>query len=402
MELCFSCLASFALVLGCAADPEDDAGEATAAAVRNSIRHPRDASDDAASDPNDAAANGGKNCSCDDYHIRVRKNVKDLSPRERRAFVNAILWMKNARSPHDPSLSYYDQFVAWHLALYPCDPGSSNHMMMGHGGPMFLPWHRQFLLLFEDAVRTVADPDFTIPYWDWTDSKSTAAVFRDDFMGGDGDPNQGYAVTTGPFRMGKYHLAVQPFGFPWSLSASDHLIRHFGSNPLAPALPGSDEVKALLAVPTYDVAPWNPSADFGQSFRNHLEGWVGATGMTCQALPGGGGIMTPETGPDSHPILHNAVRLWAGGVLPSAPDAPLFGTMALPTAPNDPLYFLHHANIDRIWNEWQKTHGLHSYEPRGEMPSNNADDTMMPFDSIGTLATPDSVADIKALGYRYQ
>ncbi|NJO12151.1 MAG: tyrosinase family protein [Gammaproteobacteria bacterium] len=34
---------------------------------------------------------------------------------------------------------------------------------------MFLPWHRMYLLAFEEIVRSVlADADFTLPYWDYT------------------------------------------------------------------------------------------------------------------------------------------------------------------------------------------------------------------------------------------
>src|SRR5688500_5803527 len=58
---------------------------------------------------------------------RVRKNVTSLTPTERREFVEAVLALKAVSSPYDAHLSYYDQFVAWHLALYPCGMG---HQMM--------------------------------------------------------------------------------------------------------------------------------------------------------------------------------------------------------------------------------------------------------------------------------
>ena len=31
---------------------------------------------------------------------------------------------------------------------------------------LFLPWHREYLLKFEDALVAI-DPTVTIPYWDW-------------------------------------------------------------------------------------------------------------------------------------------------------------------------------------------------------------------------------------------
>src|SRR5262245_39232996 len=40
---------------------------------------------------------------------------------------------------------------------------------------------------------------------------------------------------------------------------------------------------------------------------------------------------------------HNTVHMWVGG-----------NTMPFPmTSPNDPMFWLHHANVDRIWAQWQ-------------------------------------------------
>ena len=33
------------------------------------------------------------------------------------------------------------------------------------------------------------------------------------------------------------------------------------------------------------------------------------------------------------------------------------------TSPNDPIFFLHHANIDRIWAAWQSVRGYDVYQP---------------------------------------
>merc|ERR1712000_770222 len=71
-----------------------------------------------------------------------------------------------------------------------------------HGGPMFLPWHRQFLLLFEQELQKI-DSSVSLPYWDWTVDNSTNPVINhlwsDTFMGGNGDPDNHDAVATGPF-----------------------------------------------------------------------------------------------------------------------------------------------------------------------------------------------------------
>ncbi|MGI0072227.1 MAG: tyrosinase family protein [Nitrosotalea sp.] len=41
--------------------------------------------------------------------------------------------------------------------------------------------------------------------------------------------------------------------------------------------------------------------------------------------------------------LHNTVHNWIGGTMAN-----------IPTAPADPIFWLHHANVDRIWDSWQK------------------------------------------------
>lgn len=335
--------------------------------------------------------------------LLLRKNAKDLTALERHDFVTAVLTLKSTPSPFDPELSYYDQFVAWHLALYPCGGGHS--MMRAHGGPMFLPWHRLLLLEFENALREVSGKTITVPYWDWTDPVSTDAVFADDFMGGDGDPDEGFAVTTGPFRRGQWRLEVHPIGLQWRASATTHLTRRFGSAPGFTELPTSDDVSWVLDRPHYDVAPYDTTSDPNRSFRAATEGFWSGVGParvpSGSMLCGPDGVMTVTTGP----AMHNLVHAWVGGLLGTAAEGPRLGTMALPTSPNDPVFFLHHSNIDRLWAEWQDVHGIDAFDPDtcshalddSACHANTRTDRMHPpFD-----ATPADVADVRALGYRY-
>jgi tyrosinase len=63
---------------------------------------------------------------------------------------------------------------------------------------------------------------------------------------------------------------------------------------------------------------------------------------------------------------------------------------SIPFAPTDPIFWMHHAEIDRIWAEWQSAHP-------GQNPS-----------LAGTAAIMDpwsetevDTRDISALGYAY-
>jgi tyrosinase len=67
------------------------------------------------------------------------------------------------------------------------------------------------------------------------------------------------------------------------------------------------------------------------------------------------------------------------------------GTMAGPSSPGDPLFFLHHANIDRLWAEWQTTHA-------SQRPPNTTE-ILQPKPPFGVAVS--AVLSIKKLGYRY-
>ncbi|MEP7180067.1 MAG: tyrosinase family protein [Pseudonocardiales bacterium] len=81
-----------------------------------------------------------------------------------------------------------------------------------------------------------------------------------------------------------------------------------------------------------------------------------------------------------HGAVHNAVG----------------GTMAGPDSPADPLFFLHHANIDRIWARWSGEH------PKAQPPHRST--TLQPAQWHGTAffgMKISTLTDIGALGYQY-
>jgi hypothetical protein len=52
----------------------------------------------------------------------------------------------------------------------------------GQREDFFLPWHRMFVFFFEQLVRKASgDPNFTLPYWDYTKTGPTYAVIPPDF-----------------------------------------------------------------------------------------------------------------------------------------------------------------------------------------------------------------------------
>ena len=268
--------------------------------------------------------------------MRVRKNQSSLSAMEKQRFVAAVLALKTSGA--------YDNFVSQHMSA----------AFDAYSGPAFCPWHREFINRFELALQGV-DASVTLPYWDWTvDSQPTASLWQPDLMGGNGRSSDGQ-VMDGPFAGSTGTWPLFPEVDPGS---PNFLQRAFGVD--ATTLPTDEEVTAVLAITPYDSAPFDTSP--ATSFRNQLEGWVG-------------------------PNISNRVHMWVGG------------TMETVVSPNDPVFFMHYANVDRLWARWQAAFPTEPYQPASGGPTgHNLNDPMQPF---GGATTPASVLDHNALGYCY-
>ncbi|MCB8980584.1 MAG: tyrosinase family protein, partial [Ardenticatenaceae bacterium] len=300
--------------------------------------------------------------------MNCRKNIKNLSTGEKTELVQAFLDLKNpAKAPSQiPAAqarganSRYDDYVWLHTVI---NTGA-------HRRPGFLAWHRKFLDLLEKDLQDVAvNPNLTLPYWDWTDL-SGSNPFTSDFLGGEGDgPNN--RVTTGAFAYatGNWNLNIPPES---SLSIDPWLTRKSPlSNETFATLPTAAEVLTMLNVTPLDASPWNDTSS-NDGFRNRIEGWFGAPPVR----------------------FHNAGHVYVGGSM--NPDS----------SPNDPVFFLHHANVDRLWAIWQQKHPTEPYVPgSGEsatLAGHRLGDNMALFGAhFGTDYTIDSVLDHKAGGYMY-
>ncbi|MDQ3654430.1 MAG: tyrosinase family protein [Chloroflexota bacterium] len=335
--------------------------------------------------------------------LNVRPNGATLSAEQKKAYTDAVLALKQKPSPWLASISTYDTFVLWHRDAFGCG------LSAAHMGPAFFPWHRMFLHLFEQQLQEV-DPNVSLPYWDWSaDREKDSWLWQDDFMGGNGSPDDDEAVVTGPFAKGKWELTVFDYTDADKLA---WLTRDFGAGGLAPDLPTPEQVEAALAIETYDAAPWSASSPIAQSFRNTLEGWRDCVEDMCDPMAGVGTICTGDH------MLHNRVHLWVSGefafahelqtgmtadhhATPVAGDEMIFGTMAANSSPNDPVFFQHHANIDRLWSAWMQRHGQQYLPESGGPVGHNIDDAMWPYHQIDMQITPRMMLDSRSLGYIY-
>ena len=341
--------------------------------------------------------------------VTVRKDAKNLTADEKQELVEAFHTLKATPSEERPGSNLYDDFVHTHLEALSCARRWEN-AGAAHNSPTFLPWHREWLMEFEEALRKAADnPDLSLPYWDWTDAESTDAVFSNDLLGPNGDALADYAVTEGPFAKDRWTVNVtDPIEVQQALLSSNNvvaqpawLVRNFGAlMGTTQPLPTAQDVSEALSVGTYDDAPWSAQSSAAVSFRCNLEGFRDAEPPQCVATPDNADGYFINGQRQGAPVaLHNGVHLYVGGRWEGPGGALAGGTMNYHTSPNDPVFFLHHANVDRIWAAWEQDHpDSAEYLPQGEGADGwNGEDTMWPWHDRPI----NSLQDTQQNGYRY-
>src|SRR5262249_10632206 len=167
-------------------------------------------------------------CRSDMAALRVRRKHADLSSDDRKRYAAAVKEMKRTGA--------YDRYVSMH------QNSMAGSNMWAHQLPGFPPWHRQFILDFENDLRTAdsnlhggAASDLTLPYWDWLNYHGKkrflwwGKIWSSDFMGGDGDSGDQDKVKDGPFQAGQFTMFYDP-NVPPELGATPFLRRRLGKD----------------------------------------------------------------------------------------------------------------------------------------------------------------------------
>jgi tyrosinase len=280
--------------------------------------------------------------------LKERMNIKELRPNEEAT--------KTLRTAIEKAISSgeYQKFVTFHSQyMFPI------HTMPGMPriNQRFLPWHRVYLAKFEEMLNNVMkketgeDHNIALPYWDWEHDRELPEFLND---------------LTPKMDVDVYFWTDD--GFPQGHQVYSLTVRRFlGTLPGFESLPTEQDVNRVRRESKF------------VRFSILLEG-----------------------GP------HGGVHNWVGGINPN-PDPAAdglddYGAMTiLHIAPLDFCFWCHHANIDRIWAEWQKNleQGGATSDIYPEL-NGDAGPTTNPLMDPWTDITVDQIRDTQMLGYTYK
>ena len=200
-----------------------------------------------------------------------------------------------------------------------------------HGNRGFLPWHRAYLLDLERELQAI-DPSVALPYWRF--DRPAPNVFSQRFMG----------VPNAAGRL--QFTAGHPFG-TWRTDGQLGIVRRpfFAANAAPSGLLNETQTIALGG-----AAPNAAYASFAG-----LEG-------------------------DPHGLAHTS---FSGFI------------QSIDTAARDPLFFMLHANVDRLWAKWQWIHRrtnpaqARAFAPAfGNRIGHRLGDTMWPWNGVTGAPRP--------------
>ncbi len=226
--------------------------------------------------------------------VYVRKNAKDMTEKEWDSIKRGIQVMMNLNEMVSRGYMYQANIHGWsnHKGNESMSDKYSWHKCQ-HGHYLFLPWHRMYLYYFERILRQAAnDSELTIPYWD--------------YVGGIPEPFRIPSNESNPLYKGNRCHAINN-GTPLPRNMVDYEAAFD---------------KKYFTVDKENNDPLSVRDSFGGA-RIDIPKFVGEGFGALETLP------------------HNQIHMFLGGFMADKCKAS-----------QDPIFWLHHAQIDRLWETW--------------------------------------------------
>ena len=298
-------------------------------------------------DPLYLCPTAGQPCTC----ARVRRDWNTLTTAEKDLYTDAINDLKKS--------GVYDKFVHVH--------GLDKNKEYAHGTGGFLPWHRWYLLQFEDALRAqtpsspsesgAVDNDYTcltIPYWDWGEEADVCAQKGGcrtldeesdivEHFGGAGSSS----TTLSYSKQSEWNSDYS------KLSPGDSPVGTFGSSAQDPNDSDDDPNTGCVTsgpfknwiVPVMPTHPAKTCLSRSRSLSSSgTEGFTSAADMIETMIS------------YDYYGAYGGFRSRLEGLPHANPHNLLGGHIRTFVSPADPLFFSHHAYVDKLWAMWQDCH----------------------------------------------
>lgn len=253
--------------------------------------------------------------------LRARLEWRAMKPRQKKDYVDAVKCLQQIPAANKTSViqTRFDELVSSHI----------DFADRVHSVGQFLPWHRGLLIIYERFIRNECHYKGPIPYWDWSKDAdrlthmANSSIF-DPATGFGGDGVAGTYSLPENYTLVPSRVPINPYA--WKGCVKDG---PFAAHPIVLG-PGklvtkhclvrdiNDTYKEYLTTNAVRNATIQPSFEL---FRIELEGRP----------------VTPT------PKMHDAAHVLVGGDMSN-----FYSSVA------DPLFILHHANLDRIWWVWQQ------------------------------------------------
>ncbi len=264
--------------------------------------------------------------------MHIRENIRNIEQdtnkikKLRKAFSEIMTRIDNQ------GYAYVANHHGWLDGLCPHGPEQDPN---GNWNHTFLPWHRMYLLKLEKFLQE-RESDVSLPWWDWRSEQSKR----------EGIPKalSERVIDSQPNPLNTFPMDIRGRardGRPVNIN------RNTFRDPQEP-----DEIRSrqnILRLSNRDIPQLYNVRDFRQFSEDLRRGW------------------------------HNFIHGWVGGDMNS-----------VDTAAYDPIFYIHHCNIDRIWSIWQTIHGVDS------VPSHMLNVVLEPF-----KVTVKDTLDIHTLEYEY-
>lgn len=317
---------------------------------------------------------------------RVRYEIRDISNEQRNRIFNAMDIMKHT-SMEEGKLKYGDLFVSYDtLVSKHMDASASKSCDQAHLGPAFATFHRIFILEFEKCLMTIDQNILSLPYWDYNlDIKNKdkdprdSIIWSDEYFGSsEGELLMNNAVLNG--RFGHWKILhgnktvmniskhISPYGYlrsEWNNNSSPHITRHRYSCGSETTFGTTDNNKDIdlwnICLNRKTYITWYLCLD--PSIHTWAHSFIGGIWNTNKNTSRikcyiENAINVPNN------YKKNKISCFCDNTENCFCDnkaknmklssIPTYGDFADTWAsPNDPIFFFHHANIDRHLMIWQ-------------------------------------------------